>query len=267
MRDPSLSLWPAAGVSVIRRSSEAGPILFAPLQDHRIVVHASVATWSTCGATGTRHLRRRGDIDLVPVGEEGGYEAASASEALEIRLAPAILERAAHESGRGGGRSGLEARHILKNERIVHLAWALDSEWRAGAPGGSLYVDAIGVALAAQLVDLSKNTTNSRSGLSAEQMRRLLDYIEAHIDQPLTIATLAREASASSSHLRHWFKQTTGATLHRYVVRRRVERARLLLLQGKLSTSEVALAAGFSHQSHMALWMRRELGCTPRSLR
>jgi AraC family transcriptional regulator len=125
----------------------------------------------------------------------------------------------------------------------------------------------IGIALATQLVGLSKNAANSRGGLSAIQLRRLFDFVEAHIDQPLTIEALAREAGASSSHLRHWFKQATGTTVHRYVVRRRVERARLLLLQGMLSAGEVALVAGFSHQSHMARWMRRELGYTPRVLR
>jgi AraC family transcriptional regulator len=55
-------------------------------------------------------------------------------------------------------------------------------------------------------------------------------------------------------------------TVHRYVVRRRVERARTLLLQGELKASEVALASGFAHQSHMARWMRRELGLTPSEL-
>ncbi|MGX7871926.1 helix-turn-helix domain-containing protein [Mesorhizobium sp. ORM6] len=83
----------------------------------------------------------------------------------------------------------------------------------------------------------------------------------------MTIEVLARVAGASSSHLRHWFKQATGVTVHRFVVRRRVERARMLLAQGRLNAAEVALAAGFSHQSHMARWMRRELGWTPRSLR
>jgi AraC family transcriptional regulator len=267
MRDLSPGLCPSASVSISRQCHEAGTILLAPVRDHRIVVHSSDATWSTCRATGTRHLRRRGDIDLVPAGEEGGYEAATASEALEIRLAPDVLERVAHEMGRGGGRSGLEARHILKNERIVHLTRALDSERRAGAPGGSLYSDSIGFALATQLVGLSKNAANPRSGLSAVQLRRLFDFVEAHIDQPLTIEALAREAGASSSHLRHWFKQARSTTVHRYVVRRRVERARLLLLQGMLSAAEVALAVGFSHQSHMARWMRRELGYTPRGLR
>ena len=117
------------------------------------------------------------------------------------------------------------------------------------------------------MVSLSKNAITSRSGLSAVQLRRLFDLVEANLDQPLTIEALAREAGASSSHLRHWFKQATGTTVHRYVVRRRVERARLLLLQGTLSASEVALQTGFSHQSHMARWMRHELGYTPRGLR
>jgi AraC family transcriptional regulator len=249
------------------RHNEPGPILLPPINDHRIVVHASRETWSRCLAAGTRHLRQEGDIDLVPAGEEGGYEADVACDALEVRLAPGVLDRVAHEMGHGGRRSGLETRHILKNESIVHLARALDSERQAGAPGGSLYADTIGIALATQLVALSTTTVDSKSGLSGEQLRRLFDFVEAHIDQPLTIETLAREAGASSSHLRHWFKQATGTTVHRYVVRRRVERARSLILQGRLSAGEVALAAGFSHQSHMARWMRLELGYTPRRLR
>jgi AraC family transcriptional regulator len=265
MHDLSSGHWPAS-VGVSRRRDEAGAILLPPIPDHRIVVHASVATWTTCRATGTNHLRQSGDIDLVPAGEEGGYEAAAACEALEIRLTPNVLERVAQEAGRGGGRASLEARHLLRNESIVHLARALESEQREGSPGGSLYADTVGFALAIQLVDMSRGRTSYRNGLSAAQLRRTFDFIEAHLDQPLTISALALEAGASSSHLRHWFKQATGMTVHRYVVRRRVEKARLLLLQGRSSASEVALAAGFSHQSHMARWMRRELGYTPREL-
>ncbi|NEI72231.1 helix-turn-helix domain-containing protein [Rhizobium lusitanum] len=267
MHDLTGSTWPPIGVSVSPRRNEAGPILLPPIDHHRIVVHTSRKTWSICLAAGTRHLRQEGDIDLVPAGEEGGYEAETACEALEIRLAPAVLQRVAHEMGRGDRQSRFETRHILRNESIVHLARALDSEQQAGAPSGSLYADTIGIALATQLVSLSKTTIDRRGGLSSEQLRRLFDFVEAHIDQSLTIEVLAREAGASSSHLRHWFKQATGTTVHRYVVQRRVERARFLLLQERLSAGEVALAAGFSHQSHMARWMRLVLGYTPRRLR
>ncbi|WP_354115263.1 helix-turn-helix domain-containing protein [Bradyrhizobium sp. LA7.1] len=51
------------------------------------------------------------------------------------------------------------------------------------------------------------------------------------------------------------------------LLRRRVEHARQLLLQGDRKLSDVALAAGFAHQSHLAKWMRRELGRSPSELR
>ncbi|WP_217573717.1 AraC family transcriptional regulator [Mesorhizobium sp. GbtcB19] len=265
MHGPSGLLQPSANVSVSRNRHGAGAIVLPPISDHRIVVHASRKTWSFCNTTGTRHLRREGDIDLVPAGQEGGYAAETDCEALEIRLAPQVVEQTAFEMG-SGRRSSLDMRHVMRNERIVHLARALESERHADSPGGSLYAETIGIALATQLIGLARTADDFRAGLSAAQLRRLYDFVEAYIDQALTIETLAREAGASSSHLRHWFKQATGVTVHRYVVRRRVERARLLLAQGKLSVAEVALAAGFSHQSHMARWMRRELGETPRTL-
>lgn len=256
-----------AEIRISLRHDEAGRILLPPIEDHRIIVHASAETWTRCMATDRRHLRSEGDIDLVPQGEEGGYKAETASAALEIRLNPAVVERVAHDMGWPIRQSRLTMRHIVKNERIVHLARALDSEQRAGAPGGALFAETIAVALAAQLVGLPKIIPQRRSGLSAAQLRRLFDFIGASLDRPLTVAVLAREAGASSSHLRHWFKQATGTTVHRYVVQRRVEQARRLLVEGTLSASEVALASGFAHQSHMARWMRRELGYTPRDMK
>ena len=70
----------------------------------------------------------------------------------------------------------------------------------------------------------------------------------------------------SASHLRALFKRTVGTPVHEYVIQRRVERARALLLRGDLPASQVALDAGFSHQSHMARCMRRVLGVTPATI-
>ncbi|WP_246791603.1 helix-turn-helix domain-containing protein [Bradyrhizobium commune] len=103
--------------------------------------------------------------------------------------------------------------------------------------------------------------------LSDAQLQRVLTYIDENLDQPLAIDTLSREAGVSSSHLRTWFKAAMDITIHRYILRRRVEHARQLLLQGDRKLSVVALEAGFSHQSHLAKWMRRELGLSPGELR
>jgi AraC family transcriptional regulator len=55
--------------------------------------------------------------------------------------------------------------------------------------------------------------------------------------------------------------------VHQYVLRRRVERAKLLLQDRSLSIAQVAFAAGFAHQSHLARHMRKILGCTPAVVR
>ncbi len=219
-----------------------------------------------CREAGQRYLRRHSDIDIVPSGEAGGYGAETACDILELRIPPGLLERVAEEAGRPAARSGLRPRHIVRDDRIAHLAWALESEQRATTPAGRLFVDSVGVAIATQLLGLTKRIAGAPRGLTSAQLQRVFDYVEAHLEKPLTLAGLARIAGASSAHLRHWFKAQTGTTVHRYVVRRRVERARVLLLQGELKASEVALEAGFAHQSHMALWMRRELGQSPREL-
>lgn len=70
----------------------------------------------------------------------------------------------------------------------------------------------------------------------------------------------------SASHFKTVFKRSTGVTAHEYVIRRRVERAKLLLRRGDLAASAIALDAGFAHQGHMARWMRRILGVTPAAI-
>lgn len=243
------------GIDVSRM--KMGPARPLSTRTHRIIVHESAATWTTCTATGLRHLRRRGDIDIVPSGEAQGFEADTAYDALEIALPPKFLERAMARIGEGRGRSGLQAWHMLRNPRIYHLAMAA-LQGSAGQREDMHYLEAIGQALASQLSALSRQEDHAGNRLSQAQLRRVVEYIEKNIDTALTIDVLAREAGASSSHLRHWFKQATGTTLHRYVIAKRIEKARALLEQGELSRSEVALAAGFAHQSHMSRWFRRE---------
>ncbi|MBV8260851.1 MAG: helix-turn-helix transcriptional regulator, partial [Paraburkholderia sp.] len=87
-----------------------------------------------------------------------------------------------------------------------------------------------------------------------------------HLDERLTLEALAVLVDLSVPHFKALFRETLGMPVHQYVVRRRVERARVLLVEGRLSLSQVALEAGFAHQSHMAHWMTRLLGTTPLAL-
>jgi AraC family transcriptional regulator len=156
---------------------------------------------------------------------------------------------------------------MLRNERIVLLGQALDSDIRAGSPSGPLFAENVGMALAVELLGLADDAPRLTTRLSDAQLQRIAAYIDENLAQPLTVDILCREAGVSSSHLRTWFKVAMGVTVHRYVLRRRLERACQLLVQGDRKLSDIALEAGFSHQSHLAKWMRREFGQSPAELR
>ncbi|WFP74251.1 AraC family transcriptional regulator [Mesorhizobium sp. WSM4906] len=257
----------SAGISIAFRHVEAGTYRLPRADHHRIMIHASATTRTYCNDAGRYFLRRAGDIDFVPAGQEGGFEAETSFETREVRLPPAMLEGVASEIEGSARARRFDMRHLLRDERIEYLVRALETDQNAGSAGGALFAESVGIALAVRLIGLDDLETDRTVRLSDAQFKRMLDYVEAHLSEPLTIDTLSRIASASSSHLRTWFKAATGMTLHRYVLRRRVERARSLILGSDLSTSEVAYLTGFAHQSHLAHWMRREIGQTPRSLR
>ncbi len=99
--------------------------------------------------------------------------------------------------------------------------------------------------------------------LPSPKLRRVLDYIEAHLERDLTLAELAGIACLSPSHFSRAFKQAAGAGPHRYTVRRRVERAKDLLRNTEDTLAGIAAATGFADQSHFTATFRREVGLTP----
>ena len=107
----------------------------------------------------------------------------------------------------------------------------------------------------------------SPGGLGAWKLKQVISYIEDNLESELSLAEIASVAGVSVSHLKTLFRQSTGMPVHQYVLRRRVERAKLLLQDRSLSIAQVAFAAGFAHQSHLARHMRKILGMTPAVVR
>lgn len=250
---------------MVEHARPPGPIVLPPIADHRVTVYLS-ETAATCLTTGSRYKRRPGDIDLTPSGEASDCEVENASAALEVRLSSGLVARVADELRVGARRASLAARYPVNDEPTRHLAWAFVAEHRSGGENGRLYLDSLGVALAVRLLSHAGAPMQRVAGLPPRRLQRVLDYIEANLATSLDLAQLAAVAQVSSAHLRRWFPVHTGESVHRYVVRRRVERARELLMHGELAASEVALAVGFAHQSHMARWMRRLVGAPPRAI-
>jgi AraC-like DNA-binding protein len=102
-----------------------------------------------------------------------------------------------------------------------------------------------------------------RGGLGGLRRRRLLDHVEAHLGEDLALSRLSEVAGLSPFHLSREFKRATGETLHRFVMGRRLERARDALRSGATPIAQIALDLGFADQSHLTRLFRLRFGTTP----
>src|SRR5215468_4840007 len=119
------------------------------------------------------------------------------------------------------------------------------------------------------LGDLPLATTPepSRGGLSPAVTRRVCDYIEGHLDQKIRLDGLAALTGLSTDHFARAFHQSVGVPPHAYLLRRRLEHVEHMLRETHVPLSEIALATGFSDQSHLARHFRRWAGMSPRQVR
>ena len=108
---------------------------------------------------------------------------------------------------------------------------------------------------------------NLRGGLPARVVRRVREHIEGNIDRQMQVAALAELANLSVCYFARAFKQSVGFTPHDYLIRRRLERTKQLLLGSNMPISEIALAVGFSDQSHCSRRFRQYVGTSPREYR
>ncbi|MDF2234099.1 AraC family transcriptional regulator [Albimonas sp. CAU 1670] len=102
-----------------------------------------------------------------------------------------------------------------------------------------------------------------RGGLAPWQVRRATAHVDAHLGETIAVADLAAAAKLSSGHFCRAFKVTTGRTPHAFVVERRLERAKRLMLETDEPLSQVAARCGLSDQAHLTRLFRRHLGATP----
>jgi AraC family transcriptional regulator len=129
----------------------------------------------------------------------------------------------------------------------------------------------LGTALSVRLLQRHNGhvlpVTGMRGGQRAVKLKQIQSYIADNLAGKLSVAKISEAVGASASHLQALFRDATGYSIHQYVLRKRIEQAQLLLRDRNLSLSQVALASGFTHPSHLARHMRKIVGSSPKSVR
>jgi AraC family transcriptional regulator len=101
------------------------------------------------------------------------------------------------------------------------------------------------------------------NGLPGARLRRITEFIEDNLPRALPLAELSTVAHLSPCHLTRLFKRATGLSPHQFILRRRIDRARVLLAARELSIAAVGHAVGFRSCSHFSATFRRVTGTSP----
>lgn len=220
--------------------------------------------WRYNGACAERSTLTAGQVTLLPAGEGavGFTEGRGVFRRLLVFLDPDAIAR---EAGVGGPLR-LRESIDLPGARLRRAMVALAREIATPGGLGRTYLEALGASIAREVVRHEPRRRRP-GGLSTATVRRVTDYVEAHLGDDLSLAVLAALAGLSLVHFTREFKRATGVSPHRYVLTRRVDRARALLARADCSLTGVALAVGFSSQSHLTTAFGRATGMTPAAYR
>jgi AraC family transcriptional regulator len=214
-----------------------------------------------------------GAIIVVPAGTRGQVRWSGGFDWLHIYLDPRLIARVAAEAfDLDPARLTVPPLDGLDLPQLRAAMAAVDAELTSGGAGGPLAAESLANVLAVHLIRhvlAPRRRERGRDGvLPRVRLRAVVEYVEEHLDARPTLEQIAAVARLSPYHFARLFKAATGLPPHQYVIMRRVERARQLLLAGTdLSLAEVAACAGFSDQSQFSNHFKRLVGVTPGQFR
>ena len=146
---------------------------------------------------------------------------------------------------------------------VAHLIQAMCCDLVEDSPAGALAGDSLIAALVAYLASDVAPSAKGVARLAPHVRAAVFEYIETHLLEATSLADLADLVRMSQRHFCRTFRATTGLSPHQYLLQRRVERAKTLIVSGTRGLVEVALEAGFSDQSQLSRTFKRLTGLTP----
>lgn len=240
---------------------------FRAVRTHLLILHLDGPVQVTRGKGAQRRSRTigAGGLFLHPAGRDLTVELGGPLRTLHVYVDDALLADAA-------GRDVELAEEIGTTDPLLEqLVLSLDGTVRERSTTSRLYVDSLGAALAAQLVERHSSVTRPApprtTGLGDRELAVATELMHDRLATGLSLAELAGAVGLSESQFARAFKARLGVPPHRYLVSLRLDHAQRLLRTTELPIAAVAAACGFAHQEHLTRVMRARLDTTPAALR
>jgi AraC family transcriptional regulator len=182
---------------------------------------------------------------------------------MEPRYVTAQLE----SLGLPGNRAELRDLPARPDPGLLDLGCRLADALGHGLSGDELYCEVLLEAMLTRIIIRHTTVTSGRMPyreiLTPAKLRVLVAFINQNLSSPLRLGDLAAAAAISQAHLARSFRNATGIPLHRYVLHRRLERARSLLSHAGARVQTVAVQCGFADAPHLSKAYRKAYGITP----
>ena len=246
-----------------------------PLRDNALVLNLAGPTLIEEVRDGGRHERRwheNGHMNLTPAGQAVQRELKGRTDVAVIHIEPTLVSEVAHAVyGAPETNLCLHPRFAVYDGCVEIVGKLLMSEAETGDPGNVLAADMLARSLTVRLLrchsSLGNRVPEPPPRLPNRRVKRVIDYMQAHIGETLPLARLAELSGLSPSHFARAFRDATGEPPHRYLVRLRLKKACELLEHTDLLVIDVAFRCGFEQPGHFVTTFRRFTGITPRAWR
>jgi AraC family transcriptional regulator len=211
-----------------------------------------------------RDLSRK--LTFVPAGHEyrAWQEPRTPTRLMYIYIDPATIQSHAQTDFE---ESLLAPRLYIEDKTLWDTALKIRRSIENPTVENRHYSEALGIVLIHEIMRLNRGgprvEPQIKGGLAAWQQKAVTTYIEEHLAEQVSLATLAQLARLSVYYFCRAFKQSFGVPPHRYHINRRIERAKALLAKRNISVTEIGMTVGFSETSSFSAAFRKATGLTP----
>lgn len=233
----------------------------------------AIQTWGTVDAErklGDRFRQERiyaGDVCFVPANTRHRIHTEAEQGLILLSIEPELINRLVPQTI---GEKGIELlpRFAHRDPFLHQLSLSLKKVLAQNTIDSSFYAESLSVALVAHLLQFyTANSSLQDRSVEPAKIVQAKDYIQAHLTKKLSLQAIADAVCSSKYHFCRNFKQATGIAPWQYVIEQRVELAKSLLKDSRLSIVQISDRLGYKSSSQFTNFFRQQVGVTPSAYR